>query len=55
MGPEVSFPCSQGPSTVPYPEPDASTPHLSSLFTQNFLDVLDIYNYNTKRRNNFLI
>jgi hypothetical protein len=27
MEPEGSLPCSQGPSTGPYPEPDQSNPH----------------------------
>jgi hypothetical protein len=27
MVPEVSLPCSQGPSTNPYPEPDQSSPY----------------------------
>jgi hypothetical protein len=27
--PEVSLPCSQGPASGPYPEPDESDPHLN--------------------------
>jgi hypothetical protein len=29
---EASFPCSQEPATVPYPEPYASSPRLPTLF-----------------------
>jgi hypothetical protein len=31
MQPEGSLPCSQNPTTDPYPEPDASSPHLHVL------------------------
>jgi hypothetical protein len=27
MEPEISLPCSQAPTTGPYPEPDQSSPH----------------------------
>jgi hypothetical protein len=33
MEPEVSLPCSQQPATGPYPELDASSPHLLTLFS----------------------
>jgi hypothetical protein len=32
MEPESSLPCSQEPATGPYPEPDASSPHILILF-----------------------
>jgi hypothetical protein len=32
MEPEGSLPCSQGPSTGPYPEPDQSSPYHPTLF-----------------------
>jgi len=32
MGPEDTLPCSQRPTTGPYPEPDASSPHHPTLF-----------------------
>jgi hypothetical protein len=32
MKPADSLPCSQEPDTGPYPEPDALSPNLSSLF-----------------------
>jgi len=31
MVPEGSLPCSRQPTTVPYPEPDASSSYLSTL------------------------
>jgi hypothetical protein len=31
MQPEGSLPCSQEPATGPYPESDASSPHLTNL------------------------
>jgi hypothetical protein len=31
MEPEVSLPCSQEPSTTPYPETDQSSPYHSNL------------------------
>jgi len=30
--PKGALPCSQGPTTGPYPKPDASNPHLRTLF-----------------------
>jgi hypothetical protein len=30
--PDSSLPCSQDPATESYPEPDASSPHLPTLF-----------------------
>jgi hypothetical protein len=35
MKPEVSLHCSQVPANCPYPEPDASSPHISTLFPQD--------------------
>jgi hypothetical protein len=35
MEPESSLPCLQGPTTGPYPEPDASSPQLPTLFPQD--------------------
>jgi hypothetical protein len=32
MEPQGSLPCSQQPATGPYPEPDASSLHVSKLF-----------------------
>jgi len=32
MEPEVSLQCSQNTDTGPYPEPDASSTHLPTLF-----------------------
>jgi hypothetical protein len=32
MESEGSLPCPQEPATGPYPEPDASNPHLPNLF-----------------------
>jgi hypothetical protein len=37
MGPEGSLPCSQEPSTCPYPEPDESSPFYPSLFLTSIL------------------
>jgi hypothetical protein len=31
--PQGSFPCSQQPPLINYPDPDASSPHLSTLFS----------------------
>jgi hypothetical protein len=33
MEPKGSLPCSQEPTTDPYLEPDASSPHLPTLFS----------------------
>jgi len=33
MEPEGSLPCLQGPTTGPYPDPVAASPHLPSLFS----------------------
>jgi len=33
MEPEGSLPCSQEPNIGPYPEPDASNTHLTTLFS----------------------
>jgi hypothetical protein len=32
MEPEGSLPCSQGPATGPYPEPDSSSPYPPTRF-----------------------
>jgi hypothetical protein len=32
MEPDGSLPFSQGSATGPYPEPDASSPHLPTMF-----------------------
>jgi hypothetical protein len=32
MEPEGSLPCSQGPATSPYPEPDESSQQFPTLF-----------------------
>jgi hypothetical protein len=32
MEPDGPLPCSQQPATGPYPEPDASNPHIPTLF-----------------------
>jgi len=32
MEPEEPLPCSQGPATGTYPEPDASSPHFHTLY-----------------------
>jgi hypothetical protein len=44
MVPEGSLPCSQEPSTGPYPKPDESSPHHSILF---LLDPLLYYPSNS--------
>jgi hypothetical protein len=39
-----SLPCSQQPATGPYPKPDASNPHLPTLFNQDLVQYyLPIY------------
>jgi hypothetical protein len=35
IGPEGSLPCSEEPTTGPYPEPEESNPQLLTLFLQN--------------------
>jgi len=35
MEPESSLPCSQEPATGPYPDPDASSLHLPTLFPKD--------------------
>jgi len=35
MKPEGSLPCSQDPATDPYPEPDASNPHITTLYPKD--------------------
>jgi len=37
MQPEGSLPCSQQPTTGPYPEQDTSSPHLPTLFRRSIL------------------
>jgi hypothetical protein len=44
MEPKGSLSCSQKPDTGPYPQPDASSPHISTTFHQDsFVDSL--YNF----------
>jgi len=35
MEPEGSLPISQQPATGPYPQPEVSSPHLTTIFTLN--------------------
>jgi hypothetical protein len=42
MEPEGSLPCSQGPSTGPYPEPDQSSPY---PLLQNFVFIGKLFKF----------
>jgi hypothetical protein len=43
MEPEGSLPCSQEPSTCPYPEPDESSPYHPHLISPTFILILSTY------------
>jgi len=52
MEPESSLLCLNGPATGSYPEPDASNPHLPTLFLQDSLFISFSSNQNASSYTN---